>query len=63
MDPFFEQRRKVTKLQGEEYPTFNIKQEGGLDWAYLAQELLSKIRDCTKDRGKDRRDGKTRKKT
>ena len=34
-----------------------------MDWSHLSQELLSKIRDCMKDRGKDRRDGKTKKKT
>ena len=33
------------------------------DGSHLAQELPSKTRDFMKDRGKNRRDGKTRKKT
>ena len=48
---------------GEEYPTYNIKKEGHLDWPYLAWELPSKTHDFMKDRGKDRSDGKTRKKS
>ena len=55
--------KKRYKCQGgEEYSTFNIMKEGHLDWSHLAWELPSKTRDFMKDRGKDRRDGKTRKK-
>ena len=56
--------KKRYKIQGgEEYPTYNIKKEGYLNWPYLAQELPSITRDFLKHRGKDRSEAKTRKKT
>jgi hypothetical protein len=52
------------KVKGrEECPAYNKKKEDQIDWPHLAYELLFKTRYRMKERGKNRSDGKTRKKT
>jgi len=47
----------------QEHRTYNKKEKCWLDWSHLAWELPSKTCYWRKYKGKDRSDGKTRKKT
>jgi hypothetical protein len=51
----------VLEKDGEDHldRPWNEKKEGSLDWSKLAYELPSETGYFSKDRGKDRSDGKT----
>ena len=51
------------RVKGDKYIVHTKKEGGKLDWSHLAYELPSETRFKRKDRGKDKSDGKTRKKT
>jgi hypothetical protein len=49
-------RNKEVRPWAEEYPTWNKKTEGQLDWSHLTTKLPSKTSYWRKDKGGDRSD-------